>query len=551
MKKGNRGHRNRVRTVAACLLLVLLVGTVTSLAQDEDLYSQAPEIDLTPVEISRTEVPGGVNVLIEVPAWQDTYVTSGQPGTNWCGSNWLRLGYSKDSPGYGAERIFLKFNLSTIPPGAAINDAWFKIYQHTSTPAGDGDMRVESRHLLADWDQCQITWDSHQPQWGPVFGSSWVPGATGWLEADATKLVRDWVYGTHPNHGAMLMGDETVRERQRIFYSSRDTSGRYPRLYIDFTEHTDDDPPQVSIDALPQWSPHRFIVTWSGADPGGSGIAYYDVEYRVPGEGWIQWRYHTGDTSAEFVGGANGTTYEFRARGVDNAGNVQSWGPNAQASTRVDSVPPSVTVEPLPTISFASSAVISWSGSDDAGGSGIQTYDVQYQIDGGSWQDWLVGTTATSSLATGGQTGVTYGFRARATDNVGNVQPWSATAQATTKVDTQAPVASILPFPAAVTGADQFLVRWTGDSSPSTLIVAYDVRYRFGDGPWTAWQSQTQLTQASFTALQPVDGVYCFQAQTTDTAGRTSGYMGQQCIAVDREPPYIEPLLWLPAVARN
>ena len=448
-------------------------------------------------------------------------------------------------------RIFLKFNLSTIPPGAAINNAWFKIYQLSATPPGDADMRVESRHLLSDWNQCALTWNSHQPQWGPVFGSNWVPTTTGWLEADATRLVRDWVYGTHPNHGAMLMGDETVRERQRIFYSSRDTEGRYPRLYIDFTEHTDNEPPEVSIEPLPQWSSHRFVVSWSGDDPGGSGIAYYDVQYRVPGEGWIQWRYGTGDTSAEFVGGANGTVYEFRARGVDNAGNVQPWSPSAQAWTTVDSVPPTVTINPLPAISFSPSGTISRSGSDNPGGSGIANYDVEYQIDGGSWIDWLVGTTDTSEWVTGGQNGVTYGFRARATDNVGNVQPWSPVAQATTKVDTQEPVARILPFPSAITSGDQFLVRWTGETSPNTPLIGYDVRYSFNDGPWTAWQAQTLLTQDLFTHLETRDGVYCFQAQADDAAGRTSGYIGQQCIAVDRQPPFIEPRLWLPVAARN
>ena len=102
-----------------------------------------------------------------------------------------------------------------------------------------------------------------------------------------------------------------------------------------------------------------------------------------------------------------------------------------------------------------------------------------------------------------------------------------------------------------ITGADEFLVRWTGESSPNTTIASYDVRYNFKDGSWTLWQSQTQGTQATFTNLKAEDGVYCFEVRATDSAGRTSNYMGRQCIAVDREPPFMEPRMYLPVAANN
>lgn len=545
------GRQPKLHWIAASLIMLLLVAAVPSLAQDEDLKSRTIEIDQTPMILSQTASPDAVHTVIEIPIAKDTYVTSNQPGRNWCGSNWLRLGYNKTSgEDYGAERIFLRFNLSSIPAEAAINRATFRIYMHTATPSGDSDMRIESRHLASGWDQCQVTWNSHQPHWGPVFGSSWLGTTTGWLEADATQLVKDWVYGTHANYGAMLMGDETVRERQRMFFSSRDTGGRYPRLIVDYTLHVDNDPPQVSVEPLPQWSPHRFFVTWSGWDPGGSGIDYYDVQYRRAGEAWIQWLFGTELTTAEFVGGANGTSYEYRARGVDNAGNVQPWSPTAQASTTVDSIVPNATVNPLPPVIYATAATVSWSASD-VGGSGIKNYDVEYQEDGGAWQPWLMGTSNTSAYATGGRNGVTYGFRARATDNAGNVQPWSATAQTSTTVDVQEPEANVVPFKPPITGDDDFVVYWVGASSPTTSIVNYDVRYRYEEGSWTLWQSSTQLTEALFTDLRSQDGAYCFEVRATDSAGRTGGYGGKSCLLVDRNPPHIVPRLWLPLVSKD
>ena len=253
---------HNVGRIVAILLLVLLLGVVTVLAQDEgpggltpaggeNLNSPAIDIDQTPVEVSRTESPGATEVVVEIPVNQDTYITSNQPDRNWCGSNFLRLGYNMTTgENYGAERIFLRADLSSIPSDAAIHNAVFRIYMHTATPPGDSDMRIESRHLNSGWDQCAVTWNSHQPNWGAVFGSSWVGTNTGWLQADATQLVQDWVYGTHPNHGAMLMGDEHVRERQRMFYSTRDAGGRYPRLIVHRQAQGDERPRVAACTSL-------------------------------------------------------------------------------------------------------------------------------------------------------------------------------------------------------------------------------------------------------------------------------------------------------------
>ena len=63
-------------------------------------------------------------------------------------------------------------------------------------------------------------------------------------------------------------------------------------------------------------------------------------------------------------------------------------------------------------------------------------------VNGGPFTAWLTGTTQTSAIFTG-QVGDTYGFYSVATDNVGNVQPTPAAAQATTRVSLPLAVASI------------------------------------------------------------------------------------------------------------
>lgn len=551
----------RLGPVAILLLALLLSATVSTSAQGENLNGEPPEQEPEVVVLNETVLsPSAINTTIEIPISSDTYISSNNPNTNYGSSTWLRLGYNLDAPNNGAERIFLKASLSSIPQGAAINWAKFRIYQHTYTPGGDGSMGVQSRHLGEDWSESAVTWNNHQPNWGSVIATSWIPDSVGWMEADITQLVKDWVSGKHPNHGVMLMGDERVQERQRIFYS-RESGGNYPRLIVDYTYNPDTQPPRVSVHALPQWSPNKFTVSWSGDDPGGSGIDYYDVQYRAGGA-WVNWLNATKSTSAEFVGGANGVTYEFRARGVDKAGNIQPYPDQSQAWTRVDNVAPTASVNPLPEFTSTQSFMVTWGGSDNAGGSGIKHFDVEYRkltlTDTGAWQSLLSQTTQTSFLFTGGTDLAGYQFRARATDNVGNVQPFSEDAQAETVV-MLTPLSIVLPFDPPILKhtdpvTDSFTVTWFGITVPDTTITNFEVRYRFNGGSWQTW-----LNTADWSAvfdLPPAgtltgpDGKYEFEVAATNSLGQKEAFTGipEAYIIIDRLPPYITPKLYLPNV---
>jgi hypothetical protein len=86
---------------------------------------------------------------------------------------------------------------------------------------------------------------------------------------------------------------------------------------------------------------------------------------------------------------------------------------------------------------------VSWSGSDNQGGSGLATYSVYVSDNGGTAQPFLTNTTLTTATFTG-QNGNTYAFYSIATDNVGNVQPTPAAAQASTTVQlTVTPVVTV------------------------------------------------------------------------------------------------------------
>ena len=524
------------------------LGSLGDGPSDEELAAQ-----LEAVILEETVLPNAVNTIVQIPVEQDTYISSNKPNRNYGSSPEMRLGYNSGGSNDGALRPFLQFDVARyVPSQAVINSATLQIYLHGASPGGDSPMNFDSRHLVSPWDQNLVTWNSHQPDWGGIAGTGQVTSQLGWRYSDVTDLAKEWQSGSHANFGLITIGDEREQERQRLFYTINANNGLYPRLVVDYTLSQDTTPPVASVKSLPTWSPQRFFVHWHGHDDGGSGIAYFDVQYNANGGPWIDWRIHTTDRSSEWVGGATGTTYQYRARAVDHAGNVQAWGPS-QAQTTVDDEPPSIRVDPLPGYTHVQAFWVYWSGSDSPGGSGLKSMDVQFQKNNGPWQNWLQNTMLTSAQFTGAHDDGIYGFRARGTDNAGNVQPWSATAQAATRVDTSGPHSHIIPFDPPLTRQDSFQVSWTSSAAPGLTISSFDVRYSFADGPWIAWLTGSRLTSAEFKDLNSTDGIYRFEVRARDSSGGEEPFesRSEAAIIVDRQAPRVVPQIYLPVAARH
>jgi hypothetical protein len=432
----------RLLPLLALLLLsaLLALGASGSVrAQDEDgelMRSQeraAPERE--PTVLSRQPLaPGAVQVVVALPAVADTYIASQRPNENF-GNDALFLGYNLTDGTFGAQRTLLRFDVeSYIPQNSLVNEARLQLRLLFSSPSPDSPMPTSLRPLASPWDEHSVTWNT-EPAWSPVEANASVGSALAWYELDVTNLAGNWVNQVVPNYGLIIIGDETLQQRERAFYSRETTTGLYPRLVVDYTVSGDDQPPIVTVDALPAYSRRTFTVSWSGDDPGGAGIAHYDVQYRVDGGSWITWQEVTTDTSAEFTGD-DGHFYEFRARGLDNVGNLEDFG-GPEASTTVDTRLPTAVVNPLPPVTNTPIFTVSWTG-DDHGGSGIAHYDVQYRINGGPWVLWQQQTVGTSAQFTAAVDGL-YEFEARAVDNVGHVETFRGIPEASLLVDVTPP----------------------------------------------------------------------------------------------------------------
>jgi hypothetical protein len=101
---------------------------------------------------------------------------------------------------------------------------------------------------------------------------------------------------------------------------------------------------------------------------------------------------------------------------------------NKQALVTIDANPPSSAVTGPSGTATNAQFTVSWSGSDV--GSGIASYDIYVQTNGGPWAVWLSGATANLTTFFG-QNGKIYGFYSVAHDGTGNVETNAAAADVT------------------------------------------------------------------------------------------------------------------------
>jgi hypothetical protein len=130
---------------------------------------------------------------------------------------------------------------------------------------------------------------------------------------------------------------------------------------------------------------------------------------------------------------ANSPIYEWRTFFDSHAYTRAHYVFLRQLDGKYDTTPPTASVNSPPN-SAAPSFQVSWTGSDDR--TGIWSFDVQYQDNGGAWNDWQLGTTSTSAtFSLPAKCFHTYGFQVRARDNAGNTGGYPNSAQASTYVN--------------------------------------------------------------------------------------------------------------------
>jgi hypothetical protein len=233
---------------------------------------------------------------------------------------------------------------------------------------------------------------------------------------------------------------------------------------------------------------------------------------------------------------------------VDENDPTKGTDPTKQALITIDSGAPDSKVTAIAPLS-SPSFTVNWSGSDDTGGSGIAHFAVFVSDNHGAATLWQTFPGTQTSATYPGQRGHSYAFYSVATDNVGNLQPTPASAQATTTVPTQvatsttltsdhplgstygqdvtitATVASADSTTGAPTGTVQFLLDGVNFGNPVTLsggkasILIPAVNLKAGARQITAtYTSDVQLFLGNTTPISFAQSVGPAQLTITPTA---------------------------------
>lgn len=152
------------------------------------------------------------SVMIIQPSIADTFVNS----------MYLRTKYPEDPHGYlwalfagnmyveydsyklyGSSRIYVKFNITSIPNDARILSANMCLYMYEPPRTSQ---EFEVYRVLSDWDQHKLTWRIQPPSTGTLTSTATINPAPreAWISWDITNDLSMWHSGAAANYGSMI-----------------------------------------------------------------------------------------------------------------------------------------------------------------------------------------------------------------------------------------------------------------------------------------------------------------------------------------------------------
>ena len=163
---------------------------------------------------------------------KDATISSAIPASNFGNETYSWVG----DFGTTITRLYIQFNLSSVPANARIVNADLLLYQYFTF--GGSDFTIELQKINNSWDESTISWDLQPTRSSdPIITINITAGATTWKSWDIDDLVQAWLDGGIANYGAVLKDThETSGDTIAYFYTSDYTTDttKHPKLVISY-----------------------------------------------------------------------------------------------------------------------------------------------------------------------------------------------------------------------------------------------------------------------------------------------------------------------------
>jgi hypothetical protein len=292
-----------------------------------------------------------------------------------------------------ANAILLKFDLSSLPPGAVVTEATLRLALVESDASTASTYRVSAHKVvgknpviaaatgyMADgatpWTPnpcCHDNIPLAQADISAAYDSRNVNKSLGLKSWSVTALVQEWVANPATNFGLLLNSDASQpKDHYRIFASMEHPAKHLrPQLRITYAEAPDTTPPVISAVLANGITTSGAVIRWTTNEPADS-----QVDYGTSTAYGTQTPLDTTKvtTHAQTLSGlAPNTPYHFRVRSRDAAGNLAVSGDFTFTTLAGDGTPPSVAITAPPAGATVSGTVtVSANASDNVGVAGVQ-----------------------------------------------------------------------------------------------------------------------------------------------------------------------------------
>ena len=347
---------------------------------------------------------------------------------------------------------------------------------------------------------------------------------------------------------ATVSASTTYRYRVRAYDIAGNNSIDYSNVASATTPQDQTQPTAPTTLSASAPSSTQINLSWPASSDSGGNLSGYRID-RCQGNGCGTFAEIGTSATTTFAdsGRAPLTTYQYRVRAYDAAGNTSGYSPTASATTPADTAPPS---DPAITITTASSTQlnVSWSTSIDAGGSGLAGYKLERCTGAGCSgfaQIALLGSTTTSYSDSDRAASTTYVYRVRAYDNAvpANHSSYSASASGTTSADTIVPSPPI-GLTASPASGTQINLSWQGSiDTGGSGLVGYKIERCAGDSCANFAQVATTGATTHTDSGRTDATTYRYRVRAYDGAGLDSGYSAIVNVTTpDITPPVITSL---------